>query len=379
MDPDSDDTKNPASGQSDGEGASGWRDVPAVWVRSAVLPGILFLMVLYTMYFAASLIMPIALALLLSLVLTPVVRLMVRAGLPQTLSALVVMLGIAGTMTAGIYALAAPASQWLERAPYELRLLEYKLAWVQEPIDKVREAKERIDDLTSMGEDSGSDGDSDARSAGVSFSLVDNVLSRTPNLVYGTAVMLILLYFILASGDAFVNKIVHVTSAFGDKRRVVETTRRIQRQVARFLGMVAIINIGVGLVVALAMYALGVPNPFLWGVMVGILNFVPYLGVVVSMIVVTFVSVLTFEAPLQMLLPALVILAVNVVEGQFLTPILAGRTLDLSPVAVFLAIAILGWIWGLVGVVIAVPMLATVKLVCEHIEPLRDVAVFLGR
>ncbi len=348
----------------------------AMLIRSLSLTGIFVLMVLYTMYFAASLILPITLALLLNLVLSPICRFMVSLRVPLTLAALVVMLSFTATLAAGVYAFAAPAAEWMETLPSELRRLEYKLAWVKEPIRKVQETKEQVDRITNVE----GDGDSESSSGeGGTFSLVDSVLTRTPDMVFGISVMLILLFFLLASGDAFLNKMVQITPSLKDKKRVVETARDIQRHVSVYLGTITLINIGIGLVVAAAMFLLGMPNPLLWGAMLTVLNFIPYLGALVCIGVVAFVSLLTFDTPGQVLLPPAVIFVVNVLEGQFITPILAGRRLSLSPVAVFLSLVVLGWIWGAIGVLIAVPVLVTVRLVCEHIEPLAPVATFLRR
>ncbi len=364
------------------ESAAGSRDdagsarAEVLLVRSVSLSGIFFLMVLYTMYFAASLILPITLALLLNLLLSPVCRFMVSLRIPRTLSALIVMLSVAATMAAGVYALAAPAAEWMETLPTELRRLEYKLAWVKEPIKKVQETKEQVDRITNVNDD---DAAPPSAQSGGSVSLVDAVLTETSSMLYGVSVMLILLFFLLASGDAFLKKMVQVTPTLADKKRVVETARDIQRHVSVYLGTITLINIGVGLVVAAAMYLLGLPNPLLWGAMLTVLNYIPYLGPLICIAVVAFVSLLTFHTPGQILLPPLVILAVNILEGQFITPILAGRRLSLSPVAVFLSLVVLGWIWGAIGVLIAVPMLVTIRLVCEHIEPLSPVATFLQR
>jgi len=172
---------------------------------------------------------------------------------------------------------------------------------------------------------------------------------------------------------------VQVMPTLTDKKRVVETARDIQRHVSMYLGTITLINIAIGLVVALAMYLLGMPNPLLWGALLTVLNYIPYLGPLVCIAIVGLVSLLTFDTPVQILLPPAVILAVNIVEGQFLTPILAGRRLALSPVAVFLSLVVLGWIWGTIGVLIAVPMLVTTRLVCEHIESLNPIATFLRR
>jgi predicted PurR-regulated permease PerM len=331
------------------------------------LTGILLLLVLHAMYVAAALLIPITLAFLLSVVLSPVVRLLVRLRVPQVVSALLVMMLLASAIVAGVYKLAEPAIAWVERAPEELEALEAKLSWVEEPARELKEAQEQVGMENLMG------------ASQSSFSLVGTLLEGAPNIIFGTAITLILLFFALASGDALLNKAVQVAPSLKDKKRVVETGREIQRHVSAYLGTITIINAGVGLLVGLAMYVLAMPNPILWGVMVAVLNFIPYLGVFISIIVVTFVAMLTFDTAGDMLMPAAAIFAINVVEGQFITPILAGRSLALSPVAVFLSLVVMGWLWGIVGVLMAVPLLAIVRLVCEEIRPLEAIATFLGR
>jgi len=358
------------SGDQASEGPSDTRQ--SVWIRSAALTGIFFLLTMYTMYFAASLVMPIVLAFLLSLVLTPVVNAMVWLRIPRAVAALAVMLAVGATIAAGVYAVGAPAAEWIEKAPTELRKLESKLAWVKAPVEKLNQTQKQVDQLT------GSDND-DARRSRPSFSLMDVILNRTPDVIFGIAIMLILLFFILVSGDAFLNKLVRISPSLTDKKRVVQITRDIQRHVSIYLGTITLINVVVGVVTAVAMQLLGVPNPVLWGVMAGVLNYIPYLGVGITIVVVAFVSLLTFETIGQVLMPPATILLINIIEGQFLTPIIAGRRLALSPVAIFLSLVVLGWIWGIIGVLIAVPVLATIRLVSEHVEALAPLATLLGR
>jgi predicted PurR-regulated permease PerM len=347
-----------------------------VWIRSAVLSGTFFLLVMYTLYFAASLLIPITLAFLLSLVLSPLVRMLSRIYVPQVLGALLVMLSFAALLVGIAYAIAQPAINWMARAPTELQQLEYKLAWVKEPIAELQKARRQVNQIANVNGDA--DDEAPQPPPPAQFSLVDSVLLATPTVAYGIAVTFILLFFMLASGDALLNKAVQVSPRMRDKRRVVETGRGIQHHVSTYLGTITIINIVVGALVAGAMYLLDVPNPLLWGVMMAVLNFIPYIGVMIAMVVVAFVGLLTFDEPLNALLPPLAIFAINVVEGQFMTPIVAGRRLSLSPVAVFLSLVVMGWIWGLFGVLMAVPILAIVKLVCEEIEELHWVATFLG-
>jgi predicted PurR-regulated permease PerM len=332
-------------------------------------------MVMYTLYFAAAIIMPIVLTFLLSLVFAPVVRFLVALHIPRVLGALVVMLLVATAMGAGLYAVVAPATAWMEKAPAELRQLESKLAWVKEPLEQINEARRQVGQLTGI---EGSSDDTSGEGRQPSFSLFDTVLSRTPNLLFGIFVLLILLFFVLASGDSLLNKLVQSTPRLRDKMRVVASAREIQQHVSVYLATISFINLAVGVVVALSMHLLGMPNAVLWGAMVGVLNYIPYLGVAVSMAIVGFVSMLTFDTVGMILLPPAVLLAINIVEGQMITPMVTGRRLALSPMAVFLWIVVLGWLWGIVGALVATPVLATIKLITEKIESLEGVAIFLS-
>ncbi len=351
-----------------------------VSLRSGVLSAILFLLVMYTLYIAASLLMPIALAFLLSVVLSPAVRVLMRLGVPQVLASILTLLTFSGILLSVVYAIAQPAVDWMDRAPDELKQLEYKLAWVKEPINNLRQAGKQVDAITSVGEEDGKDSPAagPAQQPEPSFSLVNTVLQTAPPVLYGVAVTFVLLFFLLASGDSLLNKAVQISPTLTDKRRVVETGRGIQRHVSTYLGTISVINVCVGIAVGIAMYLLHVPNPLLWGVMVGILNFIPYIGVGISIVIVTLVGLLTFDSPVHALWPPLAIFGINVIEGQFITPIIAGRRLALSPVAVFLSLVVMGWLWGIVGVLIAVPLLAIIKLVCEELEPLHWLATFLS-
>src|SRR5690606_35540733 len=126
-------------------------------------------------------------------------------------------------------------------------------------------------------------------------------------------------------------------------------------------------NAGLGVATGLAMAALGVPNPALWGVLAAINNFVPYLGSLATAIVLAIVAAVTFESLGAIVAPPLVFLALTTIEGQFLTPMLLGRRLTLNPVVIFLALLVWGWLWGIPGVLMAVPLLAALKILCDHV------------
>lgn len=363
----------PESKQSEchSDGSGGFLTQP-LSIRSIALTSILVLLCFYTAYFAAPILMPIALAFLLNMVLSPVMRGLTRLHIPNTVAAIVVILAILGLVVTVVYTLSEPAAQWMERAPTVLRDIERKLKPIKAPIGEIKRAQEKLSEITNVEQSSAS-----ALAAG-RLNLAETLLTSTTDALFGVGVTLILLFFLLSSGDSFLRKLVRVIPQFEDKKRAVEGARDIQHHISRYLATITLINMALGLAVALVLTLLKVPNPFLWGTMVTLFNFVPYMGAITSVGILAVVGFLTFDSYTQMAMPALAVSALSVLEGQLITPAIAGRRLDLSPVAVFIALVVMGWIWGVVGALIAIPLLASFKVVCEEIEPLSPIAEFLG-
>ncbi|ASK36096.1 hypothetical protein CEK62_17755 [Alcanivorax sp. N3-2A] len=346
--------------------------VTQISVRSAMLTGIFVLLVMYTLYFAATLFIPLIVAFLISLIFTPVVRALRVLKIPPPVSAAVAVVAVLAFAFGSLYGLSKPAEQWLQKAPQDLQRIELKLQNLQAPIEKLQQARQQLDQM-APGEQNKDNG------AGTQWSPVQWLLNGTWSALYGITLSVILLYFMLASGDTFLRKLVRVIPQFHDKRAAVETVRLIQTSIATYLGTITLINLALAAVAALTLYLFDVPNPVLFGAMVGLLNYAPYVGSVISTTVLLAVCLLTFQGGLlDIVLPPAVVLAFNVLEGQFITPTIAGHRLALSPVAVFLSILLWGWMWGVVGILIAVPLLVCIKLVCDNIESLSIVSEFLG-
>ncbi|MCO6441225.1 MAG: AI-2E family transporter [Nitrococcus mobilis] len=342
-------------------------------IRSVALTGIFVLMVMYTLYLAAPLFMPLTVAFLVSMMFAPIIRWLRSIKIPSPISAAVVLASLLALGFGAVYGLSVPAAQWIQKAPQELRKIDYKLYELVGPIDKLKEVKKEIEKAVP-GE---SNGPADSM-APMRWNPIQWLLTSTWAVVYGLGVSVILLYFLLASGDTFLRKLVRLLPRFEDKRNAVETVQHIQRSIAIFLGTITLINIGLGAVAAAALYAIGMPNPLLFGVMVGLFNFAPYIGPLVSSVVLLFVALLSLDDISRILLAPGLVLALNALEGQLITPILTGHRLDLSPVAVFVSITLWGWMWGVVGILIAVPLVASAKIVCDRIEPLQPIGTFLG-
>jgi predicted PurR-regulated permease PerM len=343
-------------------------------VRNVALSGLFILAAFYTLYFCRSFFLPIVLAVLLSLLLTPAVRLLTKLRVPQVLAAGLVFLSLLGGVGLGIYELSTPAYEWMQKAPQSLRKVESKLRDLKRPVQTIGKATAQVERMAEVG----AAGSSPRAVAVTAPSLGARLVSQTTEFLANTAVMLILLFFLLASGDLFLRKLIRVLPSLADKRRAVEIARQVETEISTYLTTVTLINIGLGLATWLAMAWIGLPNPLLWGVVAAVTNYIPYLGAIVTYAVLAMVGFLTFDTLGQSLLPVGAFAVLNVLEAYLITPMVLGRRLTLNPVVLFLGLTFWGWLWGIVGAVLAVPIMVVFKIFCDHIEPLAPIGEFLG-
>jgi predicted PurR-regulated permease PerM len=336
--------------------------------------GTFILLAIAALYFARPLLLPLVLAVLLNLLLSPGVRGLRRIGLPLPLGAALVLLAALAALGLAAWQLAEPAADWIERAPRSVQQMQDKIRPLKQSVEQVQKATEQVEQVTQVG------ATHPVREVKVKGqSLLQQLMKHAQEIAVGAFMMLVLLYFLMASDDLFLRKVVRVFPRLRDKIRAVEIGRTIEREIGRYFLTYSLINVGVGAVVAAAMYALGMPNPLLWGVMVGVLNFVPYLGPVISLTVITAVSLLTFDTLQQAAWPPLAYLIIEGIEGNVVQTLAFGRSLALNPVAIFVALLFWGWLWGAAGILLAVPVLVAVKVACSHIDSLKPVAEFLDR
>ncbi|MEA2624849.1 MAG: hypothetical protein QOD06_894 [Candidatus Binatota bacterium] len=342
-------------------------DVP-IDIRSVALTGLFTLATFYTLYFARAFILPVVLAALLAFILGPIVRGAKRQGVPAPLSAGMILVLLMTTVFYGAYALSGPATAWLLTAPESLRQIEYKARAFRRPFDQMAKAADQVQHLTKMGEA--------AKGVAVKEDSV-NVFTQAHDFLGGALVTVILLYFLLASEDLFLRKLVRVLPTLEDKKLALEIAREIEERIAAYLLTVTLINGGLGIVVGIAMYLLGMPNPVLWGVMAAVFNYVPYIGPLTGSVVLALVGVVMFDHLGWALVPPAVYLCFHAVEANLITPALLGRRLELNPIVIFLAVTFWAWLWGIAGALLAVPMLVMFKILCDEIKPLAAVGEFL--
>ena len=341
-------------------------------LKSFALTGLFVLAVFYTMYFMRAMLLPFVLAMLLSYLLAPLVRLLARLRVNPPIAAAIVLLSLAGLAIYGISRLAEPAAAWLEKAPYSLQQLKQKLLPLKKPMEKVAQASGEIDKLTSPDE-------APAKAVVVKRSaLAEAFLTQTPEVIASGVVMFILLYFLLAYDGVFLAKITRSIPRLTDKKRAVLIVREIEMQISRYLLAITLINIGLGTAVGLTVHLFGLRNPIMWGVLVAALNFVPYLGAFTGIICMTLGAVLSFDSlSYAMLFPASYLI-LAALEANLITPLVLGRSLTLNPVVILIGLSFWGWMWGISGMILAVPILATFKIFCDHIEPMEPIAEFLS-
>jgi len=342
-------------------------------VRSVALTGLLVLAVLYTLYFARAFLFPIVLAVLLDFLLSPIIRALKRVRIPEPVGAALVLVVGLGLLAGVIYSLAEPARAWIARAPASIHRIESELRSIRGPVEQVSRTAEQVEAATHGGES----GPPEVVMRGPRLS--ERLFGTTQSLLIGALETIVLLYFLLAVGDLFLQKLIRVLPLLQDKKKAVAIARDTEAQISTYLFTAALINIGIGIVVTLVMSALGMPNPMLWGALAALAEFIPYIGATALLATLTLAGVATFPETSHALLVPASYLAVNFVQSNFITPVILGRRLTLNPVAILVGLVFWWWLWGVGGAFIAVPLLVTFKIFCDHIEALAPIGEFLGR
>jgi predicted PurR-regulated permease PerM len=341
-------------------------------VRSLVLSGILLLLVLYTLELASSFFIPVVLALLLNCLFASAIRGLARFRIPAPVGAALILFVLLGTLGFGIYQLTLPARDWMVKLPETARQIDRKLKGIKQSVQEMNKATQEVDRLTDLG------GPRTQKVEVQKATLGQSLLGPTQEFVVGAGLVFVLLFFLLSSGDLFLRKLVSVLPSLHDKKVAVEISRQIEHDISTYLLAISVINVCFGAAVGICMHLIGLPNAVLWGVMAGFLHFIPFLGALVGISVVTMVALVTLESMTMIALVPVTYLSLNLLEEYLVLPWVMGRRLMLNPVVVFLWLIFWGWLWGVPGALMAVPLLAILKIVCDRVEPLSAVAEFLG-
>jgi len=340
--------------------------------RVIFLGGLFVLAMLTALYVAAEIVLPVVLAIVLKLLLQPLVRITDRIGVPRGIGALLAIILLVVNLAALISGIAGPATSWASKLPEAIPQVQQQLAFLARPIGTLQWMLAQLQGATGGG------ASTVPQAPPVhSVNILGILFSGTATVAAGLFTTLIVLFYLLVAGETFLRRFVEILPRFAEKRQAVEISMHIERDISVYLITVTLINGVVGLATLCVMWACGVANPLLWGVLAFVLNFVPILGAMVGMVIFLMASVLSLGVTWAALLPVGLYFLIHVIEGELVTPMLMARRFTINPVAVILALIFWYWMWGVPGAILAVPMLAITKIVCDDVRPLRAFGHFL--
>lgn len=325
------------------------------------------------LYFARPVLLPVFLACIAGMTLNPLMRWLAYCRIPSSIAAAVVMCLLVAAIGIGFFQLGRPAVMWMNEAPQHMTELRQRVQKLFPRLGRFSRAAAAMNNLGATDEEKKAEEKKSPTVELKSNRGADSILNWTGTLMVGMGETLVLIYLLLASGNLFLQKLVHVMPTFGDKKRAVEISREIQQNISNYLFSVTLINIGLGLVVSGGLYLMGVPSAAMWGMLVAVLNFVPYFGPVLGVFLMGIVGLLTFDTVLMGLLPPAWYLALHLLESNLLTPILLGRRLTLNPVVIFVSLIFWTWLWGVPGALLSVPILVSIKVVCDRVPTLSSI------
>ncbi len=347
-------------------GAASTKTAP-VQIVLVVLGAIAFL------FFARPFVLPVLLACVAGMTLKPVIRWLSYCHVPPGLSAAVVLCLLLAAIAVGFFQLGRPAMTWMNEAPQHMTELRQRVQKIVPGIARFSHAAEAVNSLGATVEEQ-----KVSPTIELKTSRVPGIFNWTGTFLVGAGETLVLLYLILASGDLFLQKLVHVMPTMGDKKRAVEISHEIQRKISNYLFSVLLINVSLGILVSASLYWLKVPNAAMWGTLVAILNFVPYFGPVAGIVLLGTVGLLTFDTLWKGVLPSAWYLLLHLMEANFITPLLLGRQFTLNPVVIFVFLIFWTWLWGVPGALLSVPILVSIKVVCDRVPALSAVSELLA-
>ncbi len=327
--------------------------------------GIFIALIIVFLYFAQSIVIPIFFAIFTAFILIPIVKYLLKFHIPRTVSSALILIIIIGSMGALIRFISDPVTVWMERLPTLIYQVDYKLKGVKHSLESVQRTTEKIDAISNVG--SGVTIASKivtVKEPGMLFRLFNNA----QDFLVGLVTMVVLTYLFLSFGHTLARSFTSLLRRSGYHRIVIHVAKDAQHKVSHYLLLITVINIGLGICVTIALWLAGLPNPIIWGVLAAMLNYIPYIGAAISIGIVLAVSLLTFNTIGATILPPLLVLSLNVLEGQFITPIFTGKLFIINPALIFLSVLFWGWLWGIAGVFLAVPILVVMVVSIHHVS-----------
>lgn len=342
----------------------------AVEPRTVFLGALLLLAVLAACYAAAEIVLPVMLALVLSAVFRPVMRFLEGLHVPRPLAALLIVIALLSLLVAVGLLLSAPLSDWITRMPQTVPRLQQRLQWINGPIRSLQRALAHVEKLAPT---------SGAPPVAVQTStLPQRLLAQARVVAGGGFTTMLVLFFVLISGDTLLRRLVEVLPRFKDKRQAVEISQQIEGDISIYLATITMMNSFVGIAVAGMTWLVGLGDPLLWGTIAFLLNYVPILGPTAGFIMFLVAGLVTIDPLWAAFGPAVLYLLIHLAEGETITPMLLARRFTVNPMLIVLGVVFWYWLWGVVGAVLATPMLAILKIVCDRIDRLKPLGHVIG-
>ncbi len=328
------------------------------------------------LYIASSFCVPVVIAMLAYLSLRPIEAKICRKGVPQAAASGLLILGLFTALALAVSLLYSPAQHWIVAAPESLSQVRGKFQRIAKPLTTLDRAGDTVDDATAPLRE----GERRIEVAYEPPSMVNEkmLINQTGQLLAFVAAIAVLTFFMLSTGDDLLNRMLGVLPTSEVREDVLQKIGDIQHSVGQYLAQITCINIGLGLTVTLVMWFVGMPTPVLWGTIAALFNFIPYVGPIAATAIVFLASASSFDTIGRAGLTAFAFWLTTAIEGQFITPLILGKTLKVGPVVVLIAVAFWGFLWGLPGVFLAVPLLIVQRKVFASFDATRALAVVLG-
>jgi predicted PurR-regulated permease PerM len=354
--------------------------VPVVHVRgnSAIRRPLIILAVCAVAgvgYVARDFLIPTAGAIVLALILTPVANTFERLRLPPSLAAAIAVLVLA-LVIAGILSLVIPSiADWAAQAPYLTLTLQRKLEGLRKSLAFMEELTQKVEQATAAGAAKVVEQE---KVVAQNRTLLGQLASTAPAVILQIAYAAVLAFMLLAHRNGHRRQILRIPASFETRVRLARMMRDINERVGHYLFSLAVIYFAVAVLSTVALVVLGLPNAMMWGVLLGVASFVPFVGPPVVIALVTLAGLLTFEDWPRIVAAPAVLTLIHFAESQFVTPAFVSRRCALNTVAVFATIALLGWMWGAIGAIVAVPLLILISTISAHLPSLRWLEVLLA-
>ncbi len=340
-----------------------------------LLAGILFLLLFGAVYFTRELVLPILLGLIIAMTFSPLCRGLVRAGLNQVVAATLIIISLGSALTLTLLVVAAPVSLWLSDLPALENEIRIKVAGLTDSVETVRDVARQVEEIA---EEAGSDDDDVQRVTVEQPQLLTTAASGAVTILTTMMIALVLALFFLSSNPLIIDKLSRLSKTAEQREMAIKALSDVERGISRYLLAITTINAGLGVCVAAAMWGLGLSMPWIWGVVAFLLNFIPVLGAMAGSVAVFAIAIIQFDTIAYAALAPFLYMTLSSFEGQFVTPALVGQQMEINAVSVILTVVVWGWLWGIPGVVIAVPFLVIIKSIADNVPGWNVVSLILS-